>query len=146
MIYRTLTQADVEQVHALDQSCFPPGIAYSANEIAAYLRLHGLHQGCIGKDGSPLLGLLLSCGQQQRGHIITLDVDADARRRGIGQQLMRNAEQYYRERGARGMRLEAAVNNAGALAFYARLGYRVVRRLAGYYAADLDALQLDLDF
>jgi ribosomal protein S18 acetylase RimI-like enzyme len=44
------------------------------------------------------------------------------------------------------MVLEAAVNNAAALSFYARLGYRVERTLPGYYAEDLDGLRLRLEF
>ncbi|MGH9466289.1 MAG: GNAT family N-acetyltransferase [Terriglobales bacterium] len=143
MELRPLTLADLAAVHALDQRCFPPGIAYSAAEITAYLRMPGFHCGC-GQEG--LEGVLLSVLSRARGHIITVDVEASARRKGIGRQMMRAAESYYRDRGAKGMCLEAAVNNAPALAFYARLGYRIVRTLRGYYAADLDALRLELNF
>lgn len=171
-----MTQADVAEIFALDQRCFPVGIAYSAEEIAAYLRMPGFHQGCsragrlaavllsalgkregrAGDPGAPGPAKRQAGGVAQphqaprqsigRGHVITVDVAPEARRQGIGQELMRNAEAYYRARGARGMRLEAAVNNAGALAFYARLGYHMTRLLPGYYAADLDALRLELDF
>lgn len=144
--YRLLSGEDVAGVHALDQRCFAAGIAYTAEEIAAYLRMPGLHQGCE-RDGR-LIAVLLStmAKAKTRGHIITVDVAPEARRRGIGQELMRRAEAYYRAHGAPGMRLEAAVNNAGALAFYARLGYQMKGLLPGYYAADLDALRLELDF
>lgn len=144
MEFRELVRADVAQIYALDQRCFPEGIAYTAGEVAAYLRMPGFHQGC--ERAGRLIAVLLSTLAKLRGHVITVDVAPEARREGIGQELMRHAEAYYRARGARGMRLEAAVNNAGALAFYARLGYRVVRTLPGYYAADLDALRLELDF
>lgn len=144
--YRPLTRGDGAEIFALDQRCFPEGIAYSAEEIAAYLRMPGFHQGC--ECSGRLIAVLLSAmaKSKTRGHIITVDVAPEARRQGIGLELMRNAEAYYRACGAGGMRLEAAVNNAGALAFYAHLGYRITGLLPGYYAADLDALRLELDF
>ncbi len=135
---------DAAQAYELDQQCFPAGIAYAAEEIAAYMQMPGFHLGCV--DGGILAGMILTVGRRGCGHVITVDVDAGWRRRGIGQHLMRAAEDHYRQQGARGMRLEAAVNNAGALAFYARLGYRVVGALSGYYAPDLDALRLEKRF
>ncbi|MGH9476130.1 MAG: GNAT family N-acetyltransferase [Terriglobales bacterium] len=146
MNFRPLTLANAAEAFELDQRCFPPAIAYSAVEIRGYLRLPGFHLGCREADNGPLLGLILTVQNRGRGHVITVDIDPGARRRGIGERLMRVSEQYYHARKARGMRLEAAVNNSGALAFYARLGYRITATLPHYYAADLDGVRLELDF
>lgn len=90
-----------------------------------------------------LAAFILTEPERGRGHVITVDVAPEHRRGGVGLALMQAAEDHYRAMGARGMSLEVAVNNAGALAFYARLGYRVARILRDYYAADLDALRLE---
>lgn len=145
MTYRPLGPADAAAAYALDQQCFPPAIAYSAAEIESYLSLPGFHLGCQENKDGALLGMILTAPHRNRGHVITVDVAVVARRRGIGEHLMRAAEDHYRARKLRGMRLEAAVNNSGALAFYARLGYRITVRLQGYYG-DLDGVRLELDF
>ncbi|HEY8054491.1 MAG TPA: GNAT family N-acetyltransferase [Terriglobales bacterium] len=142
---RPLILADLPALHALDQRCFPPGIAYSQAEIAAALRHpQGFHRGA--EEGGRLAAFILTQPRGRYGHVITVDVEADFRRQGLGEELMRAAEEHYRGRGASGMLLEAAVNNAGALAFYSRLGYRVERTLPGYYAEDLDGLRLRIEF
>jgi ribosomal-protein-alanine N-acetyltransferase len=142
---RPLSAADLPALHALDQRCFPPGIAYETAEIAAALRHpSGFHRGA--EVEGRLAAFILTQPRGRYGHVITVDVDAAHRRQGLGERLMRAAEEHYRGLGARGMVLEAAVNNAAALSFYARLGYRVERTLPGYYAEDLDGLRLRLEF
>lgn len=136
---------DVAAMHALDRRCFAPGIAYSLAEIRAALRARGgWHR--LAEDEAGLAGFILTQPQRDRGHVITVDVAPERRRTGLGATLLGGAEEHYRAAGARGMRLEVAVNNVAALAFYAHRGYTVVRRLPGYYAADLDGLLLRLDF
>ena len=74
------------------------------------------------------------------GHVITLDVRRDFRRRRLGTLLMEAAEERVRKLGGFMMVLEAAVNNAAALSFYERHRYKVLRRLPHYYAHSVDAL------
>ncbi|MGH9392753.1 MAG: GNAT family N-acetyltransferase [Terriglobales bacterium] len=143
MQMRALGGDDATALHELDQRCFPPGIAYSRGEIDAALGARdGFHRGAFVQGA--LAGFILTAPTRSgAGHVITVDVDARQRRAGIGRALLLAAEAHYRERAARAMRLEVAVNNAPALAFYAGLGYRVVRALPGYYARDLDGLRLE---
>jgi ribosomal protein S18 acetylase RimI-like enzyme len=76
------------------------------------------------------------------GHIITLDVRRDFRRHRLGTLLMQAAEERIRKHGGFMMVLEAAVDNAAALAFYDRQRYKILKRLPRYYAHNLDALFL----
>lgn len=146
MDLQPLAVADAPALWALDQRCFPPGIAYSQAEIRALLRQaeRGFHRAVHREQ--VLAGFLLSLSHRNRGHVITIDVDDRHRRRGVGQALMEAAERHYHQQGAAGMRLEVAVNNLAALRFYGRLGYRVVRPLPGYYARDLDGILLHKDW
>jgi ribosomal-protein-alanine N-acetyltransferase len=73
------------------------------------------------------------------GHVITLDVRREFRRHQLGSLLMKAAEERIRKLGGFMMVLEAAVNNATALAFYERHRYKVLKRLSRYYAHNLDA-------
>jgi ribosomal-protein-alanine N-acetyltransferase len=144
--YRPLTPADLPALFALDQRCFPPGIAYSQREIRDALRLapRGFHRGAFAE--AALAGFILTLRRADRGHVITVDIAPEYRRRGLGQALLSAAEAFYRHTGAHGMRLEAAVDNTGALAFYAGLGYHTVRRLPRYYSPRLDGVLLHKDW
>jgi len=76
------------------------------------------------------------------GHVVTLDVLASARRRGIGRALLSGIEERLRKAGARRIQLETAEDNAPALAFYEALGYEPVARLPGYYGPGKPAVRL----
>jgi ribosomal-protein-alanine N-acetyltransferase len=144
--FRPLAPSDLPALFALDQRCFPPGIAYSQREIRDALRLapRGFHLAC--SAAASLAGFILTLRRADRGHVITIDVAPEFRRHGIGQRLLAAAEDFYRRTGARGMRLEAAVDNQPALAFYSRFGYRVIRTLPRYYSPRLDAVLLHKDW
>jgi ribosomal protein S18 acetylase RimI-like enzyme len=78
--------------------------------------------------------------RRQGGHIITIDVVAEARRTGVGSALLRAAEDRLRENRALTVALETAVNNAAAIRFYKNEGYFVEKTVRGYYSNQLDAL------
>ena len=63
-------------------------------------------------------------------HVVTLWVRADRRGRGLGQALLRRAEEFARGKGCRAAYLSTFDFQAPAL--YARNGYRVIGRLADY--------------
>lgn len=76
------------------------------------------------------------------GHIITIDVAEAQRRRGVGRMLMDALLDRCRETKAVFLRLEVAVDNSGAIAFYKGLGFAETGRIPGYYMGRLDALTM----
>src|SRR3954470_9401420 len=131
---------DFNHIWALDQRCFSREIAYSRAEFSYYLSSKTAI--ClIGSNENQILGFIL--GDRHRktlGHIITLDVDASARRDGLGSMLMRALEERLTSEGCMSIFLEVAVDNRSALAFYKKHGYSVVKTLPRYYPGDLDGL------
>ena len=98
--------------------------------------------------GSALLGyfvLLVAAGE---GHLLNLSVAAACQRAGHGSELLNEAMQLARERGAQRIFLEVRPSNLGAKALYRRFGFREVSVRPGYYPAHEgreDALVLTLD-
>ncbi len=144
-------QADLERFFTLDQSCFAPGVAYTREELAAFLA-HPSAFAVLLEDGpgqcsGDLLGFAIARTLRSRGkavfHIITIDVAPIARRRGVGTQLMDWLEAKGRELRLQALRLEVAVDNKDALGFYRRLGFAEVGRISGYYLGAIDALVLE---
>lgn len=85
-------------------------------------------------------------GGRRIGHIVTIDVAPEQRRRGMGRLLMNALLENCREARAGSLRLEVAVDNEGAQAFYRLLGFTEIGRIPGYYLGRLDALTMRLDF
>ena len=121
-------------------------MAYSRPELAFYMRRAGaftlVAEGEA--DGKPnsVLGFIVAEARRRSGHIITIDVVAEARRLGVGSALLQSAEDQLRDAGARTVALETAVNNEAAIRFYKQKGYFVEKTVRGYYSGQLDALEM----
>ena len=143
ILLREATPHDFAELWALDQRCFVPEIAYTSDELREAMREPEAFT-LVAERGGAIVGFLVGAlDARRRGHVITIDVVPDLRRRGLGGRLIAAAEQRWLHAGVQLVRLEVAVNNHSALAFYARLGYRILHRLPRYYPGGLDGLSLE---
>ena len=92
-----------------------------------------------------ILGFIVAETRRKIGHIITIDVIAEARRYGVGTALLQAAEERLVQAGATAVALETPVNNAAAIRFYKDKGYFVEKTVAGYYSNQMDALVMTKD-
>ncbi|MHA1590679.1 MAG: ribosomal protein S18-alanine N-acetyltransferase [Candidatus Njordarchaeales archaeon] len=73
------------------------------------------------------------------GHVITIAVHPEWRRRGIGTKLMLYIMKLFREYGCERVYLEVRVSNLEAIRLYEKLGFRITRLLKNYYEDGEDA-------
>jgi len=141
-VIRDFRPEDFDTLWRIDQECFPPGIAYSRQELTVYVRRRGAFT-LVAADtvGGAIAGFIVAYGGLA-GHIITIDVIASARRAGVGSELLQAAEDRLRAAGSKAAELETAVDNVAALSFYKRHGYSVIRTWPRYYSNGVDALVL----
>ena len=133
--------SDFETLYQIDQSCFPPGIAYGRSEMRSYLRSKGAF--ClVAEAGGSTGGFIVTEQSAELAHIVTLDVLESFRRMGIGSRLLEAAEQAAAARGARLMYLETATTNKAAIALWKKHGYRETGRIKDYYGRGLDAFEM----
>lgn len=152
---RQFNKADFDTLWRIDQACFDPQLAYTRPELAFYIRRPGAftliaesaeelgraaEQPVRGETKREILGFIVAENRRKSGHIITLDVVAEARRSGVGSGLLRAAEEKLAKAGTGIVALETPVNNLTAIRFYKREGYFVEKTVAGYYSGLLDAL------
>jgi [ribosomal protein S18]-alanine N-acetyltransferase len=141
MTLRAYEQRDFAALHRLDQSCFPPGIAYSRTTLHYFLTLQSA-ECTLAVDGKSILGFILSEQNPPLAHVITLDVANEHRRHGVGSALLVEHERNLTLHKVRHILIETAIDNEPAVAFWQRHGYRIEAVLKRYYLGRLDAYEM----
>jgi ribosomal-protein-alanine acetyltransferase len=138
---RPLMLAQLEEVWRLDQRCFIDGEAYSRDTFEYLLTSsEALAYRAVMPDGT-MVGFIVGLIEPDHtGHITTLGVAPEHRRRGIAQRMMHKAEEGFRRRDVHLVRLEVRSINHGAQQLYQNLGYTVTQRLPRYYSNGGDGL------
>lgn len=146
---RQFQKADFDSLWRIDQACFDQQLAYSRPEMAFYMRRPGAFTlvaeagsevGGNGNLPAGIVGFIVTEGRRKSGHIITIDVVAEARRAGVGSALLGAAEEQLLRQGAVTVALETPVNNETAIRFYKQQRYFVEKTVPGYYSNQMDAL------
>jgi [ribosomal protein S18]-alanine N-acetyltransferase len=138
---RSYEPREFAALHKLDVACFPPGISYSKMMLRYFLQLPAAECLVAGEE-SRIAGFILTKENPPLGHIVTLDVAESHRRRGVGSLLLNESERNLAFRGVRTILLETAIDNAAAIAFWQRHGYRIEATLQRYYLGRLDAYEM----
>ncbi len=95
----------------LDQSCFPPGIAYSKTMLRYFLKLPSA-DGMVAEDAGKIVGFILTEENPPLAHVITLDVAESHRRQGVGSTLLAESEKNLALRGVRTMKRQPIMKRA----------------------------------
>ncbi len=130
---RRYRPGDLRSLLRVEEESFGPRERYGPEVFLALISLPGSVILVAEEDGEVVgysAGYLEGDGV---GHIASVAVRPGFRRRGIGRALMEALERELVARGARRLRLEVRASNQAARRLYESLGYRVVRRLPGYY-------------
>lgn len=146
---RPAFSSDLEILIAIDYQCFPAGIAYSREELAALLSSAAVVT-LVAQYGHQIAGFAClswkrvrqSAPSQLQGELITIDVLPQWRRKGIGRKLYQALEMEFRGRGGVSIALHVAVDNEAAIGFYRDLQYRVTGRVPRYYLESVDAWRM----
>lgn len=85
-------------------------------------------------------------GLARKGHIVSIAVKDQHRRKGVGSMLVKACQEEMLSKTATECYLEVRVSNAEAIGLYERLGYKTTGRLESYYkdgeAAYVMAIQI----
>ena len=141
VVVRSYNPREFGSLHKLDQACFPPGIAYSKMMLSYFLKLPSA-ECLVAEENAHIAGFILTEENPPLAHIITLDIAETHRRQGVGSTILAESERNLCLRGVRTILLETAVDNAAAIAFWQRHGYRIEATLQRYYLGRLDAYEM----
>ena len=134
---RPFSLADLEFILQIENHSFPK----SPYDWATFLNLHTLYPETFlvyvdashGQKGEKILGYIVFSPD---GHIISIAVQPQHRRKGIGKQLLQRA---MATSALKKIWAEVRRSNPGAQAFYSKLGFQMIGVVPNYYGNE-DAL------
>ncbi len=138
---RPLAISQLDECWRLDQRCFVDGEAYSRETFEYLLTAPESVSYRAATSAGSMVGFVIGLIEPDHtGHITTIGVAPDHRRRHLAKRLMAEVEKGFRQRNVRLVRLEVRTLNIPAQRLYERLGYAVTQRLPKYYSNGGDGL------
>lgn len=131
---RPLTDKHIREVLKLNLRCFKAGENYTKYTFNYLLAEPNCLSYRIVTPGDQMVGFIfVMTNSDGTGHITTIGVAPEHRRRGLAQKLLQHAEEALVKRGITIVMLEVRVSNFAAQNLYRDLNYSAVQRLAKYY-------------
>src|SRR5215475_6287283 len=138
---RPLTISQLDECWRLDQRCFIDGEAYSRETFDYLLTAPEAVSYRAVTPGGVMVGFVIGLVEPDHtGHVTTVGVAPEHRRRSLAKRLMAQVEEGFRKRNVRLVRLEVRTMNAAAQKLYESLGYSVTQKLPKYYSNGGDGL------
>lgn len=122
---------DLEQVLAIERASFT--MPWSRGAFLYEMQQNRVARCWVTRDAARVVGYLCVWEIADELHVTNIAVRPDARRRGIGRDLLGTAIADARARGFRVVALEVRPSNEEARALYESFGFHVVGRRRGYY-------------
>ena len=118
----------------LNLRCFKNGENYTRHTFAYLLGdPKTLSYRVVTPNGEMVGFVFVLIGENGSGHLTTIGVAPEHRRRGLANQLLRRAEDALRTRGINVVMLEVRASNRAAQNLYREFDYAIVQRLPKYY-------------
>lgn len=121
VLYRRMTLADVEQVHAIEVRTFAE--PWSVQSFRDEMERNVCARYIVAEDNGRLIGYAGAWFILDEGHITNVAVIMEARGQGIGAGLMKALMQYAANMGVQYMTLEVRKSNLTAQKLYRKLGF-----------------------
>lgn len=143
-IVRRAEVSDLARLYEIEVKCFredafPPSYIMKFIRSPQYMTLVAVLED---KVVGFVAAALEHFGDYCVGHVYSIDVDPEYRRRGIGSLLLKSIEEDLRAAGAKACYLEAQKDNVAAINLYLKHGYKVVGTIRNYYGVGKDGLKL----
>lgn len=131
---RPLTEKHQKEVMKLNLRCFLNGENYTKHTFAYLLNEPNALSYRIVTPQDEMVGFIfVMTDDNGAGHITTVGVAPEHRRRGLAENLLSHTEKALGRRGINTVMLEVRVSNIAAQSLYRNLDYSIVQRVNKYY-------------
>jgi len=134
-----LTEKHLKEVMRLNLRCFKKGENYTKHTFSYLLNEPTTLSYRVSTAAEEIVGFIFVMTNQGTGHITTIGVAPEHRRRSLAQKMLGHAEEALRKREIGTVSLEVRVSNIAAQSLYRVRGYTIVQRLNNYYNNGEDA-------
>lgn len=132
---KPLTADHQNEVLKLNLRCFRNGDNYNKGTFEYLLsEPKTLSYQMVTPTGEIVGFIIVMVKENNSGHLTTIGVAPEHRRRGIAERLLYHAEAALIKRDVGTIMLEVRVSNTDAQSLYRRCGFNVVQRIARYYS------------
>lgn len=134
----------LDELWSIERECFTKE-AYSKQQIASLLKSPNavdLVARVNGEIAGFVIGGIEDLSGRQVGHVYTIDVGVNHRRKGVGKRLIKDIENVFIDHGVGVIYLEVRANNQAARRLYETQGYRSVEAIENYYSAGIHGLRM----
>lgn len=125
----------LDELYSIEKKCFDEE-AFSKEQISYLLRDYN-SLSYIAYINDKIAGFIIGLIEIERnqffGHIITIEVMTQYRRKGVAQRLLREIETGIKNQGINECRLEVREDNIAAIKLYEKIGYKKIAKLENYY-------------
>ena len=139
VILREYVEGDLDRIVRLDERCFNEEFRFDRRSMKAYAEARNAISLIAEKEGE-IVGFVIAhidrAAEGRRGYVVTLDVAAEYRRRGLAEHMMDAVEMLAGVAGALRMELHVFTKNEEAIRFYERMGYERIARWPQFYGAN----------
>lgn len=131
---RPLTAKHLTQVLHLNRRCFKKGENYTKYTFSYLLSEPNTLSYRIAAPSAEMVAFIfVMVGEDGTGHITTVGVAPEHRRRGLAQKLLIHIEEALKKRSINTIFLEVRIDNLPAQMLYRNFGYSITQRLSKYY-------------
>ena len=134
-----LTEKHLKEVMRVNLRCFKKGENYTKHTFSYLLNESTTLSYRVATPEEPIVGFVFVMTSQGTGHLTTIGVAPEHRRRGLAQKMILHIEEALQKRQIATVSLEVRVSNIAAQSLYRGLGYTIVQRLNNYYNNGEDA-------
>lgn len=129
-----LTEKHLKEVLKLNLRCFKAGENYTKYTFSYLLNEPKCLSYRIVTPSQQMVGFIfIMLHDNATGHITTIGVAPEHRRRGLAQELLKHAEKALQTRSINTVMLEVRTGNIAAQNLYKEFQYIIVQRLSKYY-------------
>ena len=136
---KALTEDNLKEVLLLNLRCFKRGENYTKYTFRYLLTAPNILSYKLITAEKQMVGFVFISVNNEIGHITTIGIAPEHRRRGLGEKLLDHIENTLRKKDVSSIYLEVRVSNSPAQKMYLKYGYEIIQKVTRYYHNGEDA-------
>ncbi len=144
IVSRDYRVTDLEPMFQLDEACFAEEFRFDRESMRDFAEEQNAIVRVAENGSGEIIGFVIvhveRVSQDWRAYLVTLDVAAASRQKGLATRLMNEVEATLRAAGVQWLQLHVFTKNLTAIRFYERMGYQRMSMQREFYGENgLDA-------